>query len=1052
MSNDGQRNATPLQHSTPKLPQGVQLMQTLQGQNGPITNIAWSPDGQVLASSSWDGTVQLWNPREGKCLRSIAAHEGTAFDVTFSPKGDTVLTGGRDSTVKLWEAKSGKLLRSEESAGGNVRSVAFDRDGVRIAAGGDNLDIWEIENSQFHLHRPAFGNLYKVIFDPTSDALMTVDAERGLNFWSKNLDLRTSLKLDKLTPLNAAFHPATAIVASANGDGTLTFYFKGTVQEWPHASGLFRTFEGHTDQVINVIYSSDGELVASKSTHDGTVRIWESNNGACLAVIPFHSIGQFWTPGLAFHPSESILASVVSHSKSEPDTLIQIWKIDRGTLRHLARETTICHYSNARVILLGDTGVGKSGLSKVLLGNPFEATDSTAGRKVFLFRSQEMELTRDVRRTCETFLWDLAGQPGYRIIHQLHLNEVAVALIVFDARNETDPLSGVLHWVRALRLAEQRQGACTVPLRKFLVSARTDRGIVSVSKSRLEGICKELGFDAYFETSAKEGWQVKELRLAIEQAIDWERLPTVTSSVVFVNIKAFLLKAKETGIIITPIAELFDKFLRETPGTAAPDLRAQFETCIGRFENRDIVRRLSFGGYLLLQPELLDSYASAMVHAAKKEPDGLGSLGEDIALAGKFYVPDEQKLKDPGQEQLLLHATVEELVRHDLALRESASEGRYLVFPSEFNRDYEGCPEPTGRVMTLGFDGPVQSLYATLVVRLAHSGLFSTGRAEMWRNAAIFTARAGGKCGLHVKEFAEGRGRLEIFYASDGDLSPSDETRFNFEEFVQDHTRRRAIEGTIEVSRAFVCENCNESMPDGYVRRLQQRGIIWFDCPCGSRVSLTPPRDGLRFASQLIAMAKAANHHQALDMFVQSALGETRSTSFREWAGDDRVTLAIVFTDVVGATALGEELKDDSMNEIRRAHFAQSRKLIQRHNGREIKTIGDSFMAAFHSIEKALDFARALQADTGHPRLSIRAGINVGPMYVEEEDVFGGAVNFAARVMAAIQHAEIWLSDRAKVDLDSCGAKQHRQLTWQRHEEVELKGFGNSYTLWSLIK
>ena len=105
-----------------------------------------------------------------------------------------------------------------------------------------------------------------------------------------------------------------------------------------------------------------------------------------------------------------------------------------------------------------------------------------------------------------------------------------------------------------------------------------------------------------------------------------------------------------------------------------------------------------------------------------------------MALSGQFYVPDEQKIKDRGQEQLLLHATVEELVRHDLALRESAEDGRYLVFPSEFIRDYEAAPEPKGKAVAVTFDGPVQSLYSTLAVRLGHSGLFTTGRAEMWRN------------------------------------------------------------------------------------------------------------------------------------------------------------------------------------------------------------------------------------------------------------------------------------------------------------------------------
>ena len=106
------------------------------------------------------------------------------------------------------------------------------------------------------------------------------------------------------------------------------------------------------------------------------------------------------------------------------------------------------------------------------------------------------------------------------------------------------------------------------------------------------------------------------------------------------------------------------------------------------------------------------------------------------------------------------------------------------------------------------------------------------------------------------------------------------------------------------------------------------------------------------------------------------------------------------------------------MNFVRRAHFVQSRKLIERFKGQEIKTIGDCFMSAFRCVDDALDYALALQAETGHPQVKIRAGIHFGSIQVEEGDVFGGAVNFAARVVGAIKGAEIWLSGPAKQDID----------------------------------
>jgi class 3 adenylate cyclase len=236
------------------------------------------------------------------------------------------------------------------------------------------------------------------------------------------------------------------------------------------------------------------------------------------------------------------------------------------------------------------------------------------------------------------------------------------------------------------------------------------------------------------------------------------------------------------------------------------------------------------------------------------------------------------------------------------------------------------------------------------------------------------------------------------------------------------------------------------------VRLLLAQGKKEFACPCGVMVSLVEPKERIHFRSEVEAMDKSADLHRDFDAFVVSANGETSTRSFQEWAGGDRVTLAIVFTDVVGSTALGEEIGDKAMNDVRRAHFAQSRKLIDKFKGREIKTMGDGFMTAFKSADLALDYAIALQRNTGHPKIQIRAGIHIGPMQVEEGDVFGGTVSFASRVVGAFKGAEIWLSDRAKEDIDRLGAVQHKRLGWERHDGVAMKGFPGTFTLWSLQK
>jgi len=473
----------------------------------------------------------------------------------------------------------------------------------------------------------------------------------------------------------------------------------------------------------------------------------------------------------------------------------------------------------------------------VLTGQPFQPTESTHGRHVWVCDSREEALTDGRQEVRETLLWDLAGQPGYRLIHQLHLSEVAVALVVFDARSETDPLAGVRHWDRALRQARQVSGSAAVPLKKYLVAARADRGGISVSRERIEAMLREMGFAGYFETSAKEGWKIQDLIAAIRDGIDWDKLPKVSSNELFQTIKQFLLDEKKSGRLLSTADELYERFCQtHAELTADRDLRAEFDTCVGRVESRDLIRRLSFGGYVLLQPELLDAYASAMVNAAKSEPDGLGFIAEEVALAGQFLMPKDERVADKEQEKLLLIATVEELLRYEITLGENAEDGKYLVFPSQFNRDWPDAPDPQGKAVVFTFEGPVLSVYATLAVRLAHSGRFETGRMEMWRNAAKYAAvGVGGTCGIYLREINEGQGELALFF----DEAAGEETRSQFEEFIAAHLQRRALPQTVQRRRIFVCHECGTAISDEQAQRRRARGKTTIDCPvCDTAVSL----------------------------------------------------------------------------------------------------------------------------------------------------------------------------------------------------------------------
>src|SRR5204863_1348447 len=118
--------------------------------------------------------------------------------------------------------------------------------------------------------------------------------------------------------------------------------------------------------------------------------------------------------------------------------------------------------------------------------------------------------------------------------------------------------------------------------------------------------------------------------------------PKVSSSRLFRDINWFLVEEKESGRLLHTIDDLARKFLDlQHPNSKKPDFAEQFITCIGRIEASGLIRRLGFGNLVLLQPEMLDAYASAMVNAAKDEPDGLGSIPEEDARLGRFRMPPD---------------------------------------------------------------------------------------------------------------------------------------------------------------------------------------------------------------------------------------------------------------------------------------------------------------------------------------------------------------------------------------------------------------------------
>lgn len=286
-----------------------------------VTAVSFSPDGKILFSASFDGSIKLWDTHNGFLIKTIQLNDVIVYALAVSPDGKHLAYsisprygyGNKNHYICVIDYTSGTKCCDINVHTAPIASLSFCENGMRLLSASEDgtIRLWDAfsgsEIKQFYGHN---GFVRCAVFSPDNQHIVSASGDQTVRVW----EVESGYCVKEIN--TGRFPDTTSIAFAPKGDYLVvswdSYLFVLETQSW----NLINKIDGNSGSIYDICFSHDGRVIAAASI-DKTIRLWDIKTGECKHVYEGHSDR---VNCVSFSPDDHFLAS------GSNDASVRLWE------------------------------------------------------------------------------------------------------------------------------------------------------------------------------------------------------------------------------------------------------------------------------------------------------------------------------------------------------------------------------------------------------------------------------------------------------------------------------------------------------------------------------------------------------------------------------------------------------------------------------------------------------------------------------------------------------------------------------------------------------